>query len=73
MARTRTVSIPPALVRTSNMITSTVASLREEGNPGMAEGLELAHGIILRATIEEAAAPAAGTSPDPADDDGGDE
>lgn len=72
MARTRTVSIPPALVRASNSITAAVARLREEGDSGMAEGLELSHGIIMRAVIEEASAPAAGGPADGAEDpDGG--
>lgn len=73
MARTRTVSIPPALVRASNSITAAVARLREEGDAGMAEGLELAHGIIMRAVIEEAAAPAAGGPADGSEDPDGSE
>lgn len=73
MARTKGISIPPALTRASGMIAAKAADLRAEGNPDLAEGLELAHGLIFRAVIEEDAARAAGTSPDAADDPDADE
>lgn len=68
MARSKAPSISPALVRASNMIAAKAADLRADGEPDLADGLDLAHGIIFRATIEEATAPAAGGSADGSED-----